>query len=284
MRSEHSLQMLLNDFHNITHVNIAYVSLYPDHQVSDEADAAADTPNAYLSACMQSAPLQSKAAALEAEAIARLIEQHLSASSFSPFPGLITYIFPVYSHGILLGRLTFGPLRTEADPSARHKAAFCPPGANPEHMAEQYALLPAYDNAAILAARRLLSQIVIYASSIDIIALQALPLSEQIDEYIRSHYMNAITPASACEHFHISRSTLNRTLSQRYGANFLTLLHRCRIRNVCRCLDEGLSLEDAAASCGFSSPAYMSRVFRSVMGYGPRAYQRQTPDTPPDDA
>ena len=144
-----------------------------------------------------------------------------------------------------------------------------------------YDKLPACEDAALLASSRLLSQIVVYANNIDSPALQSPPLSARIAEYIDTQYMNPISPGTACEVFHISRTTLSRTLSKEFNTTFLALLNRRRIQNVCKCLEDGLSPEEASNQSGFSSPLYMARVFRTMMGCTPHAYRQSVAETQP---
>lgn len=270
------LQTLLQDFHSITHISISYLPVQSAEDMTGAMrfDSHAEMMNRFVSQLYRIPQIKEHMDQMEADAISRVSKYHESVCRFDPFPGLTVYVFPVVSHSIILGCFSFGPVRLSQSrlSHAQRAALYQTHGLDPSTMTELYEQLPICDDPAMMAASRLLSQIVVYASSIDSITIRSRPLSVRIAEYIDTQYMNAISTSTACEHFHISRSTLGRTLSKDFGNTFLSMLSHRRIRNVCKCLEEGLSPEEASTLSGFSSPLYMARVFRTIMGCTPHAY------------
>lgn len=280
MHHEHSLQQLLENFRNVTQTSITYVPLQSGSNAFNSPNASVSIHNGYLHACFLVPELQTHAAQREADALSHLLATHTTFDCFHPFPETTSCLFPVYSHGVLLGCLIFGPLRNHpqlSESTMHHFPTLAP-------VAKAYEALPLYDDAVVMAANRLLPQIVIYTNRLDALTQDSRPLSEQIEEYINTFYMNPISPATACEHFHISRSKLNHTLSKSFDKTFLTQLHQCRIQNVCRLLNDGVSIEEAATRCGFSSPAYMARVFHQMVGCSPTTYLKNHPPQTEADA
>lgn len=280
MSNSHSLQMelqmLLNDFHSITQVNVSYLPLpakkkytFPLYPI-----ATAASPADFLSHLYRIPDFKDRGEQMTLEALNHVSIHTEGYTRCQPFPGLTVFVLPVLARGVLLGCLLYGPVRDDRFSSLHQVAAlYRHHNLDPEAMQLLYDQLPLCEEAALLASSRLLSQIVVYANNIDSPALQSPPLSARIAEYIDTQYMNPISPGTACEVFHISRTTLSRTLSKEFGTTFLALLNRRRIQNVCKCLQDGLSPEEASNQSGFSSPSYMIRVFRAMMGCTPHAYQ-----------
>ena len=272
------LQTLLQDFHGITNISIAYL---PKRACEDGIGAmrfsdSAEPMNLLLAQLYRHQEIRLFMEKQEAEAIEKAMKQRIAIHRFEPFPGLVGYIFPVYVHGSLLGCFVFGPVLQSVNQYKQFQRAAHYFGCLQEdrELSGIYKQLPVCDEESVQAACRLLSQIVAYTNSIDSIAIQSRPLAVQLSEYIDTQYMNPISTSTACEHFHISRSTLSRVLSREQGDTFLSMLNRRRIDNVCKCLEDGMSIEEASASSGFSSPQYMARVFRTIMGCTPHAYRR----------
>lgn len=274
------LQTLLEDFQRITQIDIVCLAMLPGHDGAAPLRFSAASENAagLLSGLRRNPEAKERMAHLEHEAVKHIRTNQQAHCRYHPVPGLTAYAFPVSSRGMLIGCLLLGPVRESPGPDHYDRKkfdSFCRlHGLDAEALTALYDRLPLCGEAAILASSRLLSQIVVYASSIDSPAMQLPPLAERIAGYIDAQYMNPISPAAACEHFHISRTTLSRTLSREYGETFLSMLSRRRIHSVCAQLESGASPAAAAALSGFSSPTYMARVFRSVMGCTPHAYCR----------
>lgn len=270
------LQMLLQDFYSITQVNVSYLPLplekkytLPLHPIA----TAASTPD-FLSHLYRIPDFKERGELMTLDALNHVSTHTEGHARYQPFPGLTVFVFPVLARGVLLGCLLYGPVRDIRLSSHRQVSAlYRHHNLDPDVMQILYNKLPACEDAALLASSRLLSQIVVYANNFDSHALQSPPLSARIAEYIDTQYMNPISPGTACEVFHISRTTLSRTLSKEFSTTFLALLNRRRIQNVCKCLEDGLSPEEASNQSGFSSPSYMIRVFRAMMGCTPHVYQ-----------
>lgn len=93
--------------------------------------------------------------------------------------------------------------------------------------------------------------------------------------YIQLHFMNPISRSTACEFFNVSSSCLSHTLQTELGKSFLDLLNQTRIENVCRCLKNNQTINEAAELSGFQSPSYMARVFKNIMNCTPSQYRNR---------
>jgi len=102
-------------------------------------------------------------------------------------------------------------------------------------------------------------------------------LAEEALEYIRRKYDDpALNVAAIADHLSVDRSVLSRTFKRVHGITVIDCLNAHRIQ-VARSLlhESALSITDIARRCGFSDPAYFSRVLQKRLGHGPRAYREK---------
>lgn len=97
----------------------------------------------------------------------------------------------------------------------------------------------------------------------------------QIEQYIRENYTDpSLCATSIAEHFRISASYLSRIFKADMGIGLVDYIHKLRIdaakaalRNNCETIDE------VAASVGFSNRWVFMRVFKKLEGTTPGAYR-----------
>lgn len=278
--SQVHLQTLLQDFYVITQISITFTAIISsaDDLRNQHYSYPQNDESGFMSQLKLIPELSEKIMASEAEAILRVTENHEPFCYFEPFPGLISFVFSVYSRGVQLGYFVIGPFRTLQEHSHYHQIQrteiYRANHMDNARMTELYNQIPSMTNDALLAARRLLSLAVEYSYGYDINTAVAPSLADRIAGYIDSQYMNPISHHTACTFFHISSSTLNRSLVRAFGMTFQVMLNKRRIHNVCECLQNGLSPEQASALSGFSSAVYMARVFTPLIGCTPSVYRQ----------
>lgn len=275
--SQTRLQALLHDFHSITHIDVTYV-MFSSNELPKPITLR-EGANSFMTQLIKAPEMKERVAALREGALSRVTEYQELSCSYEPFPGLICHVFPVYARSVLLGCFCVGPIRIRQDrgndSQLQRTELYRTCGLDAAAMTEMFYQIPILEKNALLAARRLLTTSVIYTHSFDFASLTATPLAIRIADYIDTQYMNDISPRSACDAFHISSSTLSRTLQKEFNKTFRTMLNQRRVRSVCENLQEGFSPEQASALSGFSSPAYMARVFSAIIGCSPHAYRQR---------
>lgn len=93
--------------------------------------------------------------------------------------------------------------------------------------------------------------------------------------YIQYNYANDIGVNDIAHYVGISRSQLYRAFLQDFGVSPHTYLQTYRINEACSLLhDPTYSVAEVAGSVGFNDPLYFSRVFKSIKGTTPSAYQK----------
>lgn len=95
-------------------------------------------------------------------------------------------------------------------------------------------------------------------------------------KYIQYNYANDIGVSDISRYVGISRSQLYRAFLQDFGVSPHNYLQTYRINEACSLLqDPAYSVAEVAGSVGFNDPLYFSRVFKSIKGCTPSAYQKE---------
>ena len=81
------------------------------------------------------------------------------------------------------------------------------------------------------------------------------------------------TVESVARALHVSTRTLQRRLGEE-GVAFRDVLRECKLDTAVRCLQAGLSPDDAAERAGFSSRRAFDRAFREWTGVSPASFAK----------
>lgn len=93
-------------------------------------------------------------------------------------------------------------------------------------------------------------------------------------EYMDQHYAEHITLAEIARSAGISEGYLCRLFKDFLNMRPVAYLNRLRIQKAKVLLDRSyISVEDAAAACGFENPSYFTKLFRQTEGITPSAYR-----------
>jgi len=94
--------------------------------------------------------------------------------------------------------------------------------------------------------------------------------------YLREHCALPLDRTSVAQAFRITPGHVSR-LFKRYGtAGFASTLQQLRLKRARILLDSAdMTVSEIAYRCGFSSPAYFTRVFRQNVGVTPGEYRRK---------
>lgn len=96
----------------------------------------------------------------------------------------------------------------------------------------------------------------------------------QLCYHIEEHYSETIDFQKYSQSIGISYSTLRRRFKQYTGLAPNQYQLDAKIRNAKELLNNSdLSIQDIAQACGFESPYYFSRYFKSAMGLSPKQYR-----------
>jgi YesN/AraC family two-component response regulator len=94
-------------------------------------------------------------------------------------------------------------------------------------------------------------------------------------QYLHRHYRDDITLEHLAQQFHYNASHLSELFKQRFGQNFIYILHGLRIRHACGLLaTTELSVTDIVYEAGFGSVQTFSRIFIKLKGVSPTAYRK----------
>ena len=95
--------------------------------------------------------------------------------------------------------------------------------------------------------------------------------AEDAKQIIEEEYANPeLNVERLSQLLHVNRVSLSRAFSRTYGMPVSGYLSACRVRAALELLKSpGFSIGEISAMCGFSSPAYFSKVISAMTGFPP---------------
>ncbi len=90
--------------------------------------------------------------------------------------------------------------------------------------------------------------------------------------YLQQHFSEKILMSDLEKQCHYSGAMLNRRFKAQTGMTFNEYVIRYRVTEAVRMMRDGRSVNDTAASCGFSDYKYFNTVFRKYVGYSPKEF------------
>ncbi|KKC45940.1 AraC family transcriptional regulator [Paenibacillus sp. D9] len=97
--------------------------------------------------------------------------------------------------------------------------------------------------------------------------------AEQAARWLQTHYAEAVSISELAKALGYHRSHLSKVFRSVTGLSPMQYLQNIRLRRAMALLGTELSVEQVAASCGFSDPLYFSRQFKRSAGCSPSAYR-----------
>ena len=96
---------------------------------------------------------------------------------------------------------------------------------------------------------------------------------EKIQNYMKEHLSEQLSPQVICDIFGISQTYLSRLFRKYSHMGFNKSLNYFRIERAKEIMrKEGLFIKDVASMVGYSDQFYFSRIFRSITGCSPSEY------------
>lgn len=95
-----------------------------------------------------------------------------------------------------------------------------------------------------------------------------------IEHYIEQHCHEA-TLADVGAHFNCHPNSITRALRKGRGLSFETALRQAKARRACKLLEQGATVEQAAAGCGYQNLGHFYAMFQKTCGTTPGAYRRE---------
>ena len=100
------------------------------------------------------------------------------------------------------------------------------------------------------------------------------PFCRRTLDYITENYGKKITSRQVSEALCYDQSYFCRAFKENFGLNFSDYLNMYRISLSRKYLEEGLSIAEISAICGFTSPEYFSKMFKKKYGIPPSKYKK----------
>ncbi|MCZ4694331.1 AraC family transcriptional regulator [Ancylomarina euxinus] len=99
----------------------------------------------------------------------------------------------------------------------------------------------------------------------------------QIYEYVSKNFQQKIDLEAAAKVAHLSKTAFCRFIKSKTNKTFTEFLNEMRINYAIKLLVEGkLSMAQIAYECGFNSPSYFNKQFKSHTGLTPQEVKKQS--------
>lgn len=97
-------------------------------------------------------------------------------------------------------------------------------------------------------------------------------------DHMRAHLADHLTLQELATQVHLNASYFNRVFSMAYGLPPMHALRMIRLQRARQLLleNEGTTLDEIAAMCGFVDAAHFGRMFRKAYGVSPGQFRKQT--------
>lgn len=98
-----------------------------------------------------------------------------------------------------------------------------------------------------------------------------------IVKYINENFSTVASIEEIADRFYFSKYYLCQLFRKNVGITLFTYLNTVKIQYACTLIQEGReNMTEISLRCGFNTPSYFSKVFRSIMGVSPSEYRHRT--------
>lgn len=261
------LNRLLNEFHLLTNVRISFWNTSGQHMAANEGG------NSDFCTKIREIPALDQACReCDCAGICAAREKG-GLHVFTCHAGLHEYVYPVEIGERLLGYFMIGQVNMPevyGDIISEKKQMLMAHGLDEGEMRRLLNRLPVMTHEKMLAAAHMLEALAGYIYMKGLVRLNEPPLCEKLISYIKENISRPMSIDEIAAQLNVSRSTLCHTVRRDMNESVVQVMQRLRAERAAELLREGKGLSDAAHEAGFSSPGYLTRVMKKVMGVAPK--------------
>lgn len=266
------LQLLLHDFHTLTHIRITVF----DEQFRELISCPTQLPP-FCQLIRSHPDGRERCRQCDREAC-RISLRRRSTYLYQCHAGLTEAISPIFLGNIITGYLFFGHVfsysrREEGWKIISEKCSVYP--VEPEELKNRCYQLPITSEAHILSASNLLHAVASYLCMERMILLRQNTLPLQLDKYIQAHLSAPLSAEILCHDLGIGKTSLYKIARQSYGCGIAEHIRRLRLDKAMSMLLEHpeMSVAEIAERCGFEDCNYFSVVFKKQTGTTPSRFR-----------
>lgn len=88
-------------------------------------------------------------------------------------------------------------------------------------------------------------------------------------EYLGDHYTEGVSLDDVADICGITKYHMAREFKRHTGQTVCTYINTLRCKKAEMCISRGMTVTEAARECGFDSPSYFSKTYKTLMGHSP---------------
>lgn len=235
------------------------------------------TVNPYCDLIRQSSLGRSRCARSDQQLLCRC--QESKRSEFCTcHAGLVNTLTPIIFDDIIVGYVMLYSLRKAPFSEVAPMISGLP--TDMTLLESAYNTVEEYDAAKFESIEALATMLAKYIIMEDIITFKLDTNLERVKEYIHEHLDSNLSIQEISRHTHLSKSVLYKIFHEHLGCTINDYITSQRLKKACSLLQTtDMSLEEIAASTGFSNADYFGRVFKKKKGCTPSKYRKQHMDS-----
>ncbi len=189
--------------------------------------------------------------------------------------GLLEAVYPLFSSGRHLGYAMIGQIRIDRTAEPAYNTFWREKFGN-DQLEKAFYQLPVYSKKQIDHILGLFVPLMDYIVEHEFITSQRHRLVEKLLEYLQYRSYSAIKISEAADYLGKSPSTITHTLRELTGKSFKEFCIEYRLRQAEKLMRQcpGITVREAADSCGYGDPFYFSRIFSKYRGITPSEFLR----------
>lgn len=189
--------------------------------------------------------------------------------------GLAEAVFPLKMNDIVIGYIMFGQILDKADKKAdkykfiKYLSTYCD---DTEECERIFSKLVSKSDTQIKAAAKIMESCACYLCVRELVKIYDDGIIFRLDSYINNNITDDLSVSALCTRFNLSKNKLYEISQSIYGMGIATYVRKKRVDIAKKCLNDGMTVAEAAEKSGFYDYNYFSKIFKRETGIVPSKF------------
>ena len=274
MSEKKTLNDILHLFQSISGMNIAVYDRHLNYVASclfeDDVCSLLHRSSLCLDRCLKS----------DIDALSLVAKTQKPYIYSCPF-GFFEAIFPIISHGSVIGYIIIGPAVTDGktlDSELIECIIKAAPELDTDEIRRAVLNVPHRSEGQLHAFCDVLDVFSEYVENHTLLISQSLTLGQQIKRYVKNNLTKKITLEKLSISLHCNTVTLTETFRREFGITIMQYVQQMRMERATYLLSTSdKSVSEIAELCGIPQTDYFSKCFKSYFGLSPTDWRKKEP-------